>query len=130
MRNLDARGIIAAVEIAIYVPLLITSIILVKRHGFKRSGGWLFFVIFSIGKLLSHNYPSILTTYILFLVRIVGASIHIAAELESSYNVTLHIIYGVLEGAGLQPLLGATLGFLGTVYEFLVSRINVSKITH
>lgn len=62
MRNLDARGIIAAVEIAIYVPLLITSIILVKRHGFRRSGGWLFFVIFSIGKLLSPHTPSILTT--------------------------------------------------------------------
>lgn len=50
MGNLDARGIIAAVEIAVYVPILVTSLVLVKRHGIKRQGGWIYLLIFSLSK--------------------------------------------------------------------------------
>lgn len=46
--GLDARGIIAAVEIAIYIPVLIVGAFLSFRHGFTRKAGWIFLVILSI----------------------------------------------------------------------------------
>lgn len=49
------------------------------------------------------------------LVRILGAILLIAAQLTRPINTSLYIGAYVLEGAGLSPLLLATLGFLRTV---------------
>lgn len=95
---LDARGDISAAIIAVYVPVLIISLFVTFRHGFSRKGGWLSMVILSI-------------------TRIVGASLHIAAEQTRPVKVGLFIGYFVLEGAGLAPLLLATTEFLGTISE-------------
>ncbi len=125
MGKLDARGIIAVIEICVYIPLLATSILLILKHGAKRSAGWLFFVIFSIGEyslslLRARTSPT--DGLLVLLVRVVGATTHIASKLSNSTNTTLHTVYSILESVGLQPLLGATLGFLATMYV-LISEI-------
>lgn len=47
--GLDARGNIAAAEIALYIPVLLIGVFLALRHGFKREAGWVFLVVLSIG---------------------------------------------------------------------------------
>ena len=49
-------------------------------------------------------------------MRIVGGVTHIVSEEQSNPSVTLITIFSILEGAGLSPLMMATLGFLSTVY--------------
>ncbi|RPD81633.1 hypothetical protein L226DRAFT_555791 [Lentinus tigrinus ALCF2SS1-7] len=95
---IDARGIIAAVEIAIYVPVLLIGGLLSFRHGFGRQAGWIFLVILSI-------------------VRIIGGITHILSENDPT-NKTERTIYGIMESAGLSPLMTATLGFLRTVTQY------------
>lgn len=55
--SLDDFGRIAIAVAILYIPVLITSIFLVCRHGFKRDAGWIFLVIFSVSE-----YPSQLST--------------------------------------------------------------------
>lgn len=97
MVHLDRRGDISIAEIVVYVPVLIVSVMLVLRHGFTRRAGWIFLCILSI-------------------IRIVGGITHIVSEQNPS-NVTLQIVFATLEGAGVSPLLLATLGFLQTVCQ-------------
>lgn len=112
--GLDARGDISAAELAVYVPLLFISIVLVARHGFSR--GWIYLLLLAIStSYLSeplYLYPDVLTE---IEVRIIGASTHIASELSTTPNTNLHIIYGIMESSGISPLLLSSLGFLGTV---------------
>lgn len=61
-------------------------------------------------------------TMVSSLVRVAAASVHIAAEESNPDDVTLRTIYITLEGVGLAPLLGATIGFLGTVSVVLLQR--------
>lgn len=48
--TLDDFGKIGIAVAILYIPVLITAIFLVCRHGFKRDAGWIFLVIFSVGK--------------------------------------------------------------------------------
>lgn len=50
--GLDARGGISVLQLLIYIPILVFSAILVKRHGFRKQGGWIFLLILSIGVFL------------------------------------------------------------------------------
>ena len=45
--KLDSRGIVSVVEIIVYIPLLLLSIKLLAKYGFKREG-WLYLLILSI----------------------------------------------------------------------------------
>ncbi|KAL7278464.1 hypothetical protein ACG7TL_007463 [Trametes sanguinea] len=98
MVKLDVRGDIAVAEIVLYVPILITSIPLVFRHGFTRKAGWIFLVIMAI-------------------IRIVGGVTHVLSE-QNPTDVNLQIIFNIMEAAGLSPLLVASVGFLGTVAQY------------
>ncbi|KAI0651508.1 hypothetical protein C8Q79DRAFT_1114459 [Trametes meyenii] len=95
---LDARGIISIVVIVIYIPILIIGVLLSFRYGFAREAGWIFLVILSI-------------------IRFIGAITHILSE-ENPTNTTYRIIYGIMESAGVSPLLVATLGFLRTTTQY------------
>lgn len=97
MGSLDERGIVAAVEIAVYVPLAFLSICLLVKYGFKREG-WLYLLILSI-------------------IRIAGGVTHIIAENQAHPSTTLEIMVNVFETSGLSPLLVATVGFLSTVKQ-------------
>lgn len=48
--TLDSFGRIGFAVAVLYIPVLITAIFLVCRHGFKRDAGWIFLVLFAIGK--------------------------------------------------------------------------------
>ncbi|KAJ3010214.1 hypothetical protein NUW54_g282 [Trametes sanguinea] len=98
MFKLDARGYIAIAEIVIYVPILVTSIPLVFRHGFTRKAGWIFLVVMAI-------------------IRIIGGVTHVLSEQNPS-NINLQIIFNIMESSGLSPLLVASVGFLGTVVQY------------
>jgi hypothetical protein len=50
MPSLDDHGKLGAATIPFYVPILVISFVLVLRHGFTRDSGWIFILIFSIGK--------------------------------------------------------------------------------
>lgn len=47
MPALENTGKLAAVTIVFYLPILVTTVILVFRHGFRRDSGWIFLLIFS-----------------------------------------------------------------------------------
>jgi hypothetical protein len=96
MPSLDAFGKLAAATIVFYVPILVITVTLVLRHGFKRDAGWIFLSIFST-------------------IRILGGILLIAAQLTRPINISLYTGAYVLEAAGLSPLLLATLGFLRTI---------------
>ncbi|TBU41118.1 hypothetical protein BD309DRAFT_898715 [Dichomitus squalens] len=96
--KLDQRGDIAIAEIVFYVPILFLSIVLSVRHGATRKAGWILFAVLSIA-------------------RIIGGITHVLSEQNPS-NVTLQVIYTIVESAGLSPLLLATLGFLSTVAQY------------
>ena len=53
--KLDQRGDIAIAGIALYVPILLLTVVLVLRHGAAGNAGWIFFASLSIGE------PHILT---------------------------------------------------------------------
>ncbi|KAI0757361.1 hypothetical protein C8Q80DRAFT_1265298 [Daedaleopsis nitida] len=99
--HLDARGILSAVEVVIYVPILIIGGFLSFKNGFARKAGWIFLVTLSI-------------------FRIVGGVAHILSEQDPT-NVTKRTIYTTMESAGISQLLLATLGFLGTVAQYTIS---------
>ena len=112
--GLDQRGGIAVGEVIFYIPVLIVSFILVLRHGFRRQAGWIFLFLLSNGEL--HTIPFLLIhSHTLALVRILGGITPVLYEQNPS-NTTLQIIFGIMESAGLSPLMLATLGFLSTVY--------------
>ncbi|KAM5537306.1 hypothetical protein V8D89_009036 [Ganoderma adspersum] len=93
--KLDQRGDIAIAEVALYVPILLLTIVLVLRHGAAGNAGWIFFASLSI-------------------VRIVGGITHVLWEQNPSTTM-LQTIFSVMESAGLSSLLIATLAFLSTV---------------
>jgi len=95
--SLDTQGIISAVTIAMYVPILFFAIRICSRYGI-RERGWLLLVIFS-------------------LIRIVGGALLVAAELVVPVVTGLYIGGYALEASGLSPLLLSTLGLLEIITE-------------
>jgi len=89
--KLNSAGGISILELGIYFPALIVSILVCKRHGFGKTSGWLF-------------------TLILCVVRIVGA----CCQLATYHTETIGLLEAVviLESIGISPLLLATLGLL------------------
>ena len=55
--KLDSRGIVSVVEIVVYIPLLLLSVKLLAKYGFKREG-WLYLLILSIS-MRGHLFPTI-----------------------------------------------------------------------
>ncbi|THH27486.1 hypothetical protein EUX98_g6707 [Antrodiella citrinella] len=93
---LDVRGYISLALLVIYMPILLTSVFLVWRHGIQKQTGFIFL-------------------FVLSLVRIIGSVTHIVAEQSSNPSTGLIECYSILENVGLSPLMMATLGFLTTV---------------
>jgi hypothetical protein len=87
----DARGGVSVVELIIFIPSLITAIIICCRHGFTRSSGWIY-------------------TLILCLIRIIGAICQLLTYTDHSSGLLKATI--IIDSIGLSPLLLATLGML------------------
>lgn len=86
---------IAIAELAVYVPVLILTIIVVIRHGFQKQLGWIYLAIFC-------------------LIRSVGAGFKIQA-VHHPTNKTDVEWATILQSVGLSPLLMASMGLLKRV---------------
>ncbi|KAI9572611.1 hypothetical protein HD554DRAFT_2061473 [Boletus coccyginus] len=95
--SLDTQGIISAVTMSIYVPILVLTLRVCFKYG-VRERGWLLLVIFS-------------------LIRIVGGALLVAAELVVPVVTGLYIGGYALEASGLSPLLLSTLGLIEIITE-------------
>ncbi|KAF7921834.1 hypothetical protein BELL_0268g00070 [Botrytis elliptica] len=90
-------------ELIVYIPSLLLSVFLAFRHGFGRSAGWYFLIIFC-------------------LARIIGPCMSLAAI--SSPSVSLYTGALILQSIGLSPLLLTTLGLLSRVLD------SINRNTH
>lgn len=90
--SLDSQGILAAVTLAIYVPILFFAVRIALKYGFGQKG-WIILVIFT-------------------LIRIIGGALLVAAEEVTPVVTGLYIGGYALEASGLSPLLMSTLALL------------------
>jgi hypothetical protein len=79
----------------VYTPALAIAILLAVRHGFKRSSGWLYLIIFS-------------------LARLIGGALQLAT-ISDPTNIGLLIGANILQTIGLSPLILVMLGLLTRV---------------
>ncbi|KFY81070.1 hypothetical protein V499_00143 [Pseudogymnoascus sp. VKM F-103] len=93
---LDSRGDLAAVVLALWCPLFLVAIWVVRRHGFSRQAGWIFIVFLAA-------------------IRITGSSMELASE--STPQNWLIVASATLQSVGLSPLLFALLGILSQVFK-------------
>jgi hypothetical protein len=91
MTKFTSLGGVSIAELIVYLPAIVVSAIVCKRHGFSRSSGWLF-------------------TLILCLVRIVGACCQLATYKSESIGLLEAVV--IIDSIGISPLLLATLGLL------------------
>ncbi|KAF8656380.1 hypothetical protein AX16_002567 [Volvariella volvacea WC 439] len=94
MPTLDTRGIIAATQIAAYVPIATVSLFFVVRYGFRRDAGWIFLSLFS-------------------LVRVTGGALIVSGQLVEPTQSNLSLAAYILQPSGLAFLLLSTIGFTG-----------------
>ncbi|PSS12983.1 hypothetical protein M430DRAFT_36183 [Amorphotheca resinae ATCC 22711] len=95
--TLDYRNGVSIAEIIVYVPSLAIAVFLAVRHGFNRSAGWLFLVIFS-------------------LARIIGPCMQLAT-ISQPRNISLYVGSAILQNVGLSPLQLATVGLLSRLLD-------------
>ncbi|KAL1963578.1 hypothetical protein VTN77DRAFT_8023 [Rasamsonia byssochlamydoides] len=89
---------LSILELIVYIPTFFMALWMAFRHGFGRSSGWIFFVIFS-------------------LLRVIGSCCYLAT-ISNPRSINLYITWAVCNSIGLSPL---TLGCIG-----LLSRVNDS----
>ena len=88
---------LAIAQLAIYVPVLFASTVVVIRHGFYKQLGWIFLAILAT-------------------VRIIGSGLEIAA-VKNPHN-SADVEWGaILQSVGISPLLLASLGLLKRVID-------------
>ncbi|KEF58207.1 uncharacterized protein A1O9_06133 [Exophiala aquamarina CBS 119918] len=93
---------VAVWKVVFYVPTLLASLLVARRHGFTKSSGWIYLTIFCI-------------------VRIVGsvAEFVLISDPTSSGASTTALVCAVL---GLSPLLLASLGLLARCYYSMLQQ--------
>lgn len=103
--TINYRDGIAIGELVVYAPVLAIAFFLAVRHGFGRSSGWFFLIIFA-------------------LARILGACFQLAT-INDPTNVSLYTAVAVLQNVGLSPLELVSLGLLSRI----ISSINKRHTT-
>jgi len=91
---LDTRGIIAAAQLGVYIPIAVLSAYLTVRYALRRDAGWLFMLVFS-------------------LTRIAGGALIVAGETTKNPKPDMFIAAYIMFHAGLAVLMLSTIGFLG-----------------
>jgi len=87
----DYRHGVSILQLVVFVPTIFVALWMTYRHGFQRSAGWIFFVIFS-------------------LIRSIGACCSLVTLSNDSVNV--YVAWIVCNSVGLSPLLLGCLGVL------------------
>ena len=103
------RSILDIVELVYYVPALVLSLLVIKKHGFGRQLGWIYLSILS-------------------LLRIIGSSTGIAANYKPSSGLTECAI--ITQAVGLSALLLAWYGMIKRVNDGLHSSQLAPKLLH
>ncbi|KAI0197521.1 hypothetical protein F4808DRAFT_438948 [Astrocystis sublimbata] len=103
MTDVTFRDATAIVQLLFFVLYLVCALILCRRHGWHRSGGWSIIVIFS-------------------LLRLIGASF----QLVTLSHPTRDIYAGALvtESIGIAPLIGISAGMLTRLNDHLYRQIH------
>ncbi|KAL3710265.1 hypothetical protein TMatcc_004057 [Talaromyces marneffei ATCC 18224] len=102
---IDANQIVSVVEIVVYVPALLLSLIVCNRHGFSRSSGWYY-------------------TFTLSLIRIIGDVLLLLTYSNTSTGLLIAAV--IFDHIGLTPLLLATLGMLSRLVDLINSSTTTS----
>lgn len=89
---LSDRESLAIAELLLYIPLLLITILVLLRHGHTKSLGWVYLSVFVA-------------------TRISGAAVAIASAKNPTKD-ELDLWTGILDSAGIGPLLLAGLGLL------------------
>lgn len=95
--TISYRSGVSIGELIFYTPALIIAAFLAFRHGFGRSAGWLFLIIFA-------------------LARLIGAAMQLAT-ISNPTSISLYTGYAILQNIGLSPLMLATLGLLSRLLD-------------
>ena len=96
--TVDYRNGVSILLLIFYIPALAIAILLTIRHGFTKSAGWRFMVIFTLARVLCACFD--------------------LATSNQPRNVSLYIGYTVLIGVAVSPL---ELVAFGCVFPFLRS---------
>lgn len=88
---LNPRELLDIIEVVIYIPALIFSVVVTSRHGLRRSDGWIFLVILAV-------------------IRLIGGVTGVIGFYKQSTGLAITTI--ILNTIGLSPLLIAMLGIL------------------
>ncbi|KAJ5513815.1 hypothetical protein N7463_003367 [Penicillium fimorum] len=99
---IDYRHGISILEIAVYSPTLFLALWMSFHHGFKKSSGWFFFILFC-------------------LARIVGSACYLAT-IQYPSTVNLYIAWAVCTSLGLSPLLLACIGLLSRANDSIMRK--------
>lgn len=97
MTQLTQLNRVSIAEVVVYTPYFLIGIYLSIRHGFRRSSGWFYLIMFSLARLL-------------------GAALQLAT-INSPDNMNLYIGAMTLEAIGLSPLILIGLGLLSRVLQ-------------
>ncbi|OQD71606.1 hypothetical protein PENPOL_c001G00355 [Penicillium polonicum] len=99
---IDYRHGISILEIIVYSPTLFLALWMAFNHGFGKSSGWFFFILFC-------------------LVRIVGSGCYLAT-IHYPSNVNLYIAWAVCTSLGLSPLILACIGLLSRANDSIMRK--------
>ncbi len=95
--TLSFRNGVSIGEIIVYTFALAIAIFLAIRHGFGKSSGWVYLIVFC-------------------LARLIGPAMELAT-INDPTNTDLYTGYAILNNVGLSPLLLAALGFLSRLLD-------------
>ncbi|KAJ5452515.1 hypothetical protein N7445_000698 [Penicillium cf. griseofulvum] len=99
---IDYRHGISILEIIVYSPTLFVALWMAFHHGFKKSSGWFFFILFC-------------------LARIVGSACYLAT-IHYPSSVNLYIAWAVCTSLGLSPLILACIGLLSRANDSIMRK--------
>lgn len=107
--TIDYRNGVAILQLIIYLPYLFTDVYICFRHGFRKSSGFVYLVIFC-------------------LLRIVGAAAELATISDTTSD-TPYTIAAVTSAIGTSPLLLATLALISTSYNVVNEVSGANKFS-
>lgn len=88
----DYRSGVSILILIFYLPALAIAILLTIRHGFGKSAGWRFMIIFTLARILSACFQ--------------------LATINQPKNVSLYVGYSVLIGIAVSPLELVAFGYV------------------
>lgn len=106
--TVDYRNGVSILLLIFYLPALAIAILLGIRHGFFRSSGWRFMIIFSLARILSACFQ--------------------LATINQPDNISLYVGYSVLIGIAVSPLELVAFGYVPSL-QFPVHHHSLEELS-